>query len=87
MEEDNPLEKDFETVQDMGWAELDELAENAKEIFEILIGEQIKQRVTQMIIAIRNRNLDILKRLAYESEAWPFRENIQDALKLLITPA
>jgi len=85
MTENNNTNNEPETVEQMGWAELDKLAEEAGEILGIHDSLTNKHLVQRMITAVRSRNIRVLRELAYASEVFPCRENICEALKLLVS--
>ena len=68
----------------MGWQELKELSEEAREIIDSLVNGLNKEQIQKMITAVDNKDLSTLKYLAYESEIFSYSENIRQALKLLI---
>lgn len=72
-----------ETAVEIDWQMLDELARQVDEVVKTH-GESVFdcQKIRQMIIAIRNRQIDTLKQFA-NSGAFPFRINIRQALKLI----
>lgn len=76
--------KDFKTPAEMGWAELDDIVEQATEIIQmdskILCG---REKIQQMIEAIKERRKDLLWNLA-NGDGFPFQKDVLNALQLLI---
>ena len=70
-------------IDEQCWDELNGFADEAREIVQEY-GDTVfgAEKLQQMITAVRNRSVVILRELA-DGASFPYRQNIRDTLKLL----
>jgi hypothetical protein len=74
---------DIDDNEEKGWAELDDIAEQATEIIQMDSGSLVgRNKIEQMIVAITEKRKDILWQLADDNK-FQYHNRIFSALNLL----